>query len=68
MWMSDKEIAALATTIIEQNKSIDKVCDKITSNGYKFNGKQVSLRKLIYQYHIIKGEDDATTDDFLADC
>ena len=68
MWMSDKEIIALATMIIEQDKSIDKVCDKITQNGYKLNGKQVSLRKLIYQYHIIKGDDGSTTEDFLADC
>ena len=68
MWMTDKEIKELAQKLIDNNNSIDKVCDKIASNGYKLAGKQVSLRKLVYQYHLIKGDDSDTVDDFLADC
>ena len=68
MWLSDKQIKELAAAIADKGASIDAVCDKITSQDYRYNGKQVSLRKLKYEYYQLVAEPEIDIDEFLADC
>ena len=68
MWMTDKAIKEFAATIAAKGASIDAVCDKIANNAYHLNGKQVSLRKLKYEYHQLVEETEFDADEFLADC
>ena len=68
MWMTDKSIKEFAALIADKGASIDAVCDKIANNAYHMNGKQVSLRKLKFEYHQIVGDVEFDADEFLADC
>lgn len=67
-WMNDESIKELAAQVAAQGRSITLVCDKIAKNNYLFNGKQISLRKLTYEYYQLVDEPSVNLDEFLADC